>query len=155
LEFTLHVGEAITNPEGAVKKHPSLDLNPVPSTVTGVPRLPGTGGEPIVGVSLTDAVTVNVADAESPLFPVIVTVYSCPGAVFETMKNVLVSAPAEVIAQLDEVNRRVSLDTMELQGPASSVENVVLVIVTVWPAAPVVGPKVMLGAISGTKLAVA
>jgi hypothetical protein len=71
------------------------------------------------------------------------------------MKNVLVSAPAEVIAQLDEVNRRVSLDTMELQGPASSVENVVLVIVTVWPAAPVVGAKVMLGALSGAKLAVA
>lgn len=74
-------------------------MNPVPDTVTGVPGTLPTGGEPVVGVNVANGLTVKVADAESPLLPVIVTVYSCPGAVVETMKNVLVSSPEESIAQ--------------------------------------------------------
>jgi hypothetical protein len=67
--------------------HPvSVGANPVPVTVTAVPGVLPTGGEPVVVLRVTAALGVKVADPESPVAPVTVTVYTCAAAVFETMK---------------------------------------------------------------------
>jgi hypothetical protein len=48
-------------------------LNPLPVAVTSVATCEPAAGEPVLGVSVSPAVTVNTADAESPSLPVTVT----------------------------------------------------------------------------------
>jgi hypothetical protein len=122
------------------------------TTVAAAPGEPPTGGEPLVGFRVTEGRTVKVAEAESPFAPVIVTVYTSPGAVFETMKWVLTSEPVESIEQEDEANNPVGDDTNELHVPTSRVENAVdVVAVTEVPAIPLVGDNVNVGATATVK----
>jgi len=55
----------------------SVDLKPVPDTVTGVPGSDAAAGEPLVGFNVIARVTVKVgAAAVSPWLPVTVKVYA-------------------------------------------------------------------------------
>jgi hypothetical protein len=134
---------SITSPvEFEVIVHPvSVGKNPVPVTVTTVAGVLPAGGEPEVGLRVTAACTpVKVADAESPVAPVAVTVYDCLAAVFETMKlvPVVLSKPVESIAQVYEVNNPVGVAKNDLHVPLSRVENGFGVVATsiVVPATP-------------------
>jgi hypothetical protein len=130
----------------------------VPVTVTRVAAAPGeppTGGAPLVVLRVTAARTVKdqVDNPMSPVVPVTLTVYDCPAAVFETMKNVPKSVPVESIAQVDEVNNPVGADMNEVHAPASRVENGFAVVsVTRFPAIPVAGPRTNVGAGNGVKV---
>jgi hypothetical protein len=115
----------------------SVVANPVPVTVTVVPGVVPSAGEPLIGVTVTWASTVNVVVATSPELPVIVSVYVTPaGTVPETVKKLPVRAPA-AIAHTYEASRPVGVETKDAQGPVSDVENQlgpVLVRVIVSPA---------------------
>ena len=57
----------------------SVDLKPVPDTVTGVPGSDAAAGEPLVGLNVIARVTVKVGlgvPAVSPWLPVTVKVYA-------------------------------------------------------------------------------
>jgi len=103
-------------------------LNPLPVIV--IPAKTG----PEFGVNVRDGVlvtTMNVAEAESPVPPVTVTV-AVAGATLPTLKLVDCKVPAEVIVQvLGPI--RPTRPLVIVQAPASFDENPVPVIVTPVP----------------------
>jgi hypothetical protein len=122
-------------------------------TVTRVAAAPSAGGEPLVVLKVTAGVTLKRTDAESPCVPVIVIVYGCPAAVFETVKSgeVIPRFPVESIVQSGEVSNPPGLDTIELHVPASRLENGLVVPETLMgvPAVPEPAVSVNAGATSG------
>jgi hypothetical protein len=122
----------------------SVDLKPVPDTVTVVPGSHPTAGEPLAGVIVIAAFTVNpttVAPDVSPPFPEIVRVYSCPGADVETMNVASKRAPVLSITQKgDETSTVAGFDDIE-HAPASNTENPVTGVSkrTSVPAGPLAG----------------
>jgi hypothetical protein len=115
----------------------SVWSKPVPVTVMVVPGVEPSAGEPLVGVTVTNGVTLNVVGvATSPELPVTVSVYvTPPGALPETVKNVPTREPVESIAHTDEAIRPVGLETKDLHAPTSDVENGFTVMREIlWPA---------------------
>jgi hypothetical protein len=133
-------------------------------TVTRVAAAPSAGGEPLVVLSVTAGKTLKVADAESPSVPVIVTVYDCPAAVFETVKSGVVvtrspvgGVPEATIVQDGAESNPPGVDAIE-HVPASRLENGFVLVATLMgvPAVPSPGEgmpvSVNVGAASGVKV---
>jgi hypothetical protein len=121
---------------------PSAALKPLPVTVTAVPIGPELGTSVIVGVGL---VTVNVAEAKSPVEPVTVIKCAPNAAAALTVNDALTAPPAEMVhdPKVMIVGNGVSLRT---QAPASAGLKPLPEIVTDTPRAPEFGLSVILAA---------